>query len=107
MIVLNRKTEEMLKRHDMIWKDLKKAGVAANTPQRFSLNRTVSTDTIDKVCALFQCQPGDLMEWIPDEEYEKCMREQESKKQEKEKQAIEAQIAELQAKLNKINGGKS
>ena len=30
------------------------------------LNLTLST--IDKLCGLLQCQPGDLVEWVPDED---------------------------------------
>ena len=50
----------------------------------------MNTDTLNKVCEYLQVQPGEIMEWIPDAEYEKAN---------EEKQAIEAQIAELQAKL--------
>ena len=57
---------------------------------KFTKNRTISTDTLNKVCEYLQVQPSEIMEWIPDAEYEK---------QNAEKQAIEAQIAELQAKL--------
>ncbi|MCF2671544.1 MAG: helix-turn-helix domain-containing protein [Butyricicoccus sp.] len=30
------------------------------------LNLTLST--IDKLCGLLQCQPGDLVEWVPDDD---------------------------------------
>lgn len=30
------------------------------------VNLTLST--IDKLCSLLQCQPGDLVEWVPDED---------------------------------------
>ena len=29
-------------------------------------NATVSTATIEKFCALLDCQPADLMEYVPD-----------------------------------------
>lgn len=32
----------------------------------------VTTKNIDKLCAMLQCQPGDFMEWIPDEECDEC-----------------------------------
>ena len=57
---------------------------------KFTKNRTMSTDTINKVCEYLCVQPSEIMEWIPDAEYNKTNAE---------KQAIEAQIAELQAKL--------
>ena len=30
------------------------------------VNLTLST--IDKLCGLLQCQPGDLVEWVPDDD---------------------------------------
>lgn len=57
---------------------------------KFTKNRTMSTDTLNKVCEYLHVQPSEIMEWIPDVEYEKINAE---------KLVIEAQIAELQAKL--------
>ena len=57
---------------------------------KFQKNRNINTDTINKVCEYLKVQPSEIMEWIPDAEYNA---------QNAEKQAIEAQIAELQAKL--------
>ncbi len=31
-------------------------------------NKCVTTDTIEVLCKLLNCQPGDLMEYIPDED---------------------------------------
>lgn len=55
----------------------------------------MNTETINQVCEYLKLQPGDIMEWISDEEY---------KKANEERRAIESQIAELQAKLLKWNG---
>ena len=60
---------------------------------KFTKNRTISTDTLNKVCEYLQVQPSEIMEWIPDAEYNKANAE---------RQAIEAQIAELQAKLSEL-----
>jgi len=60
---------------------------------KFTKNRTMSTDTLNKVCEYLKVQPSEIMEWIPDAEYEKAN---------EEKQAIEAQIQELQAKLKQM-----
>ena len=57
---------------------------------RFQKDRSVTTDTLNRICEYLHVQPSEIMEWIPDSEYEKANAE---------KQAIEAQIAELQAKL--------
>ena len=61
---------------------------------RFQKDRSVTTDTLNKVCEYLHVQPSEIMEWIPDSEYEKANAE---------KQAIEAQIAELQAKLKSMS----
>lgn len=83
------KLENILKERGMIWKDLCNAGISVNMPVKFSQNRPITTETIDKVCTYLKVQPGDIMEWVEDEK-------------EAEKLAIEAQIAELQAKLKQM-----
>lgn len=30
-------------------------------------NRPVSTKVIERLCRRLQCQPGDILEWVPDE----------------------------------------
>lgn len=84
------KLSNILKERNMQWKDLCEAGISVNTPTKFSQNKTMNTDIINKVCEYLHVQPSEIMEWIPDAEYEKAN---------EEKQAIETQIAELQAKL--------
>ena len=80
----------LLQQRKMSWSDLRKAGLSQNMPTRFSKNENINGDTINKVCEYLHVQPSEIMEWIPDAEYEKANAE---------KQEIEAQIAELQAKL--------
>ena len=92
MIIFN-KLEKLLKKRNMTWKDLRKAGLSQNMPTRFSKNENISSDTLNKVCEYLNVQPSEIMEWIPDEEYQKANAE---------KIAIEAQIAELQAKLKQM-----
>ena len=89
MIVFN-KLGLMLGKLDMNWKDLCQAGISVNMPQRFSQNRTVNTDTIDKVCAFLHCQPGDIMEWVESEDQ---LKEIELKRQ---IEALQKQLADLQ-----------
>lgn len=93
-MIVYKKLEKILKDRKMAWKDLCKSGIAANTPQKFSQNRPISTESLNKVCEYLKVQPSDIMEWIPDAEYNKTNAE---------RQAIEAQIAELQAKLSELN----
>lgn len=83
----------LLKQRKMSWSDLRKAGLSQNMPTRFSKNENINGDTLNKICEYLHVQPSEIMEWIPDEEYNKANAE---------KQAIEAQIAELQAKLKKM-----
>lgn len=87
------KLANVLKERNMTWKDLRMAGLSQNMPTRFSKNENINSDTINKVCEYLQVQPSEIMEWIPDAEYNKVN---------EEKQAIEAQIAELQAKLKQM-----
>lgn len=87
------KLANVLKERNMTWKDLRMAGLSQNMPTRFSKNENINSDTINKVCEYLQVQPSEIMEWIPDAEYNKANAE---------KQAIEAQIAELQAKLKQM-----
>lgn len=89
-MIVYKKLDKLLQDKKMQWKDLCEADISVNMPQRFSQNKTMNTDTLNKVCEYLQVQPSEIMEWIPDAEYNKAN---------EEKQAIEAQIAELQAKL--------
>ena len=93
MIVYN-KLGDYLKSQNMKYIDLQNAlGLSPSMTAKFTKNRIISTETLNKVCEYLHVQPSEIMEWIPDSEYEK---------QNAEKQAIEAQIAELQAKLKTI-----
>ena len=73
----------------------KDTGISTNIVSKISKNEGIKTETIDRLCEYLQVQPSEIMEWIPNEEYEK----QKQNAKNAEKQAIEAQIAELQAKL--------
>ena len=73
----------------------KDTGISTNIVSKISKNEGFKTETIDRLCEYLQVQPSEIMEWIPNEEYEK----QKKNAKNAEKQAIEAQIAELQAKL--------
>ena len=90
MIVYN-KLGDYLKSQNMKYIDLQNAlGLSPSMTAKFTKNRIISTDTLNKVCEYLHVQPSEIMEWIPDADYEA---------QNAEKQAIEQQIAELQAKL--------
>ena len=47
-------------------KDLKdKKIVSGATINKMKNNEIVTTESIDKLCDFFQCQPGDILEFIP------------------------------------------
>ena len=97
MIVYD-KLANMLNERNMTWKDLCNAGVSVNIPAKFSHNKVVTTDTLDKVCEYLKVQPSDIMEWISEDDYEKRLND----KKNSERLAIETQIAELQKKLKNL-----
>lgn len=93
MIIYN-KLGDYLKSKNMKYIDLQRElSLSPSMTAKFTKNRIMSTDTLNKVCEYLQVQPSEIMEWIPDAEYNKTN---------EEKQAIEAQIAELQAKLKQM-----
>lgn len=66
-------------------------GIHANTMSALSMNRNVSTSTIDKICEFFQCQPGDIMEWVPNDPDKKDIK--------REIENLETQIKALRERL--------
>lgn len=80
------KLANILKERNMQWKDLCESGISVNMPSKFSQNKTVTTDTIDKVCTFLRVQPFDIMEWV---ESEDALKEKE----------IQSQIESLQKQL--------
>lgn len=93
MIVYN-KLSDYLKSKNMKYIDLQRElELSPSMTAKFTKNRIISTDTLNKVCEYLHVQPSEIMEWIPDAEYEN---------QTAEKAKIEAQIAELQAKLKRM-----
>ena len=92
--IVHDKLGDYLKSKNMKYIDLQRElALSPSMTAKFTKNRTISTDTLNKVCEYLHVQPSEIMEWIPDAEYNKAN---------EEKQAIEAQIAELQAKLKTI-----
>ena len=58
----------------LIDKDLKKqdvmqlTGISKATMAKLNTNDYVSLEIIDKLCFALNCQPGDLIEYIPEQE---------------------------------------
>ena len=92
-MIIYDKLANILKERNMQWKDLCNAGLSVNMPARFSKNKSVTVEIINKVCEYLKVQPSEIMEWIPDAEYAS---------QNAEKLAIEAQIEALQKRLAEL-----
>ncbi|GIP49006.1 transcriptional regulator [Paenibacillus sp. J53TS2] len=45
---------------------LKMTGISSATMAKLNTNEYVSLEIIDKLCSALNCQPGDLLEHIPD-----------------------------------------
>ena len=43
---------------------LRQQGIHAATVSKLRKNERVNTDTIERLCALLKCQPGDIMEYV-------------------------------------------
>lgn len=49
---------------------LRKNGFNANTVDLLVKNKSVTIKTISKLCEMLDCQPGDILEYTPDENKE-------------------------------------
>ena len=93
-VIVYDKLGDYLKSKNMKYIDLQRElALSPSMTAKFTKNRTISTDTLNKVCEYLHVQPSEIMEWIPDAEYEKANAE---------KQASKAQIQELQSKLKQM-----
>lgn len=68
-------------------------GLSTNIVSKISKNEGFKTETINRLCEYLKVQPSEIMEWIPDEEYNANSQRREE---------LEAQIAELQEKLKNL-----
>lgn len=48
--------------------DLRKAGIHPRTFQKLKHGELIRSDVIDAFCRLLDCQPGDWMEYVPDQD---------------------------------------
>ena len=44
------------------------AGITSPTIAKLSKGAIITSETIDKICKGLNCQPGDIMEYVPDAE---------------------------------------
>lgn len=60
---------DLLARRGSTRSDLKtEVGLSSTTVTKLSKGESVTTDTILRICERFDVQPGDIMEYVPDEE---------------------------------------
>ena len=46
---------------------LRQNGLHSSTVTRLKKNERINTDTINTICKLLNVQPGDIMEYVPDD----------------------------------------
>ena len=66
MISFN-KLQEYLTKHNIKKFYLRTHGISPAIVDKMLSNGDVSTVTINKVCKLLNCQPADIMEYVPEE----------------------------------------
>lgn len=82
---------DKLKNENIRQKDFRdNACISGATMQKMLHGESVTTETICKICDYFHCMPDEIMEFIPDSDYED---------KRKQKEEVQAQIDSLQAKL--------
>lgn len=60
---------DYMNRNDIGKEELRiKLGVSSATMAKLSKNQPVSLDVIDKLCKVLNCQPENLIEYVPDKE---------------------------------------
>lgn len=58
---------DRLTRNNIKKKDLQsKANISSATMSKLTKGKAVTTDIVDRICAALNCQPGDIMEWVPE-----------------------------------------
>ena len=73
MAISMEKVKKQMEKNGLKKFDLRKMGFNPNIVDKIlsgplNKSRRVDTETINRLCEVFGCQPGDLMEYIPDED---------------------------------------
>ena len=69
------------------------SGIGSSTLAKMLHNESVTTESICRICDYFHCMPDEIMEFIPDSDYEE---------KQQAKAEVQAQIEQLQEKLKNI-----
>lgn len=59
---------QYMARYHISYYRLANEGIDAQTLHRIRHDRPVTTETLGKLCDILKCQPGDLIEYIKEEE---------------------------------------
>ena len=68
MSITYRKLLKMMEEKGIKKYHLRQQGIYAAVLDKLINDRNVDVSTINKLCAILDCQPGDIMEYIPDDE---------------------------------------
>jgi DNA-binding Xre family transcriptional regulator len=66
MALSYKKLWHLLLDKDMNKSRLRENGIHSTTIAKLDKGEAVSTEAIEKICRLMDCQPGDIMEYVPD-----------------------------------------
>ncbi|WP_394918999.1 helix-turn-helix transcriptional regulator [uncultured Robinsoniella sp.] len=65
------KLQTLLDNQGRKWQYLRDSGISPGIVNKMKTGKgDVSTATIERVCELLNCQPGDIMEYVPTEDKE-------------------------------------
>lgn len=65
------KLQSLLEEHGIKWQFLRDSGISPGIVNKMKTGKgDISTATIERVCELLNCQPGDIMEYVPTEDKE-------------------------------------
>lgn len=67
MSITYRKLLKMMEEKGIKKYHLRQQGIYAAVLDKLINDRNVDVSTINKLCAILDCQPGDIMEYIPDD----------------------------------------
>lgn len=62
-----RKLFELMKTKGIKQIELREKGVHPRTFSKMHNGELIRSDSIDQLCKLLDCQPGDIMEYVPDD----------------------------------------
>ena len=69
-IVYNKLLTLMEQKGLTTYKIRKEKIISESTLQKIRENKSITTDSIASLCEVLNCQPGDIMEYIPDQPQE-------------------------------------